>query len=224
MIDAYDKVVKLHIEKFLKVGKRKISVIGLQNEEDNQEDLFSQLGDTSDRIILPAVSVFRKPEIDITDDAGTKRVSNYSGYLIYNGLTKNVSLNVMRCDLHYGVEVFGENKKVTEDLACQLFFRLRNNPNPVVKIQLPVKDDDGNYLEAECIPNIVMSDTMRHLKTQSKETEQLYRLRIDFTLQNVNIYDFSLEEFYSIEYSVVAKLTGAKVILNSTESEITPIE
>jgi len=205
MLNCYDKALKNHVESFLKVGKRKIKVYGLQNE-DSEEDLgFTQAGLKTDSLTFPMVMLIRLPEIEITDNAMTKRPANYEGYLAIDDSSK-VSLNVMRCSLHYVLDVVAENRKTTEDIGTQLYFRLRNHPNFSVSISLPVKDSEGNILTTECTPNLVLSNSLTHVRSNNNELAQLYRLRISFDLENVNIFDFENQTSYDIDYKILASL------------------
>lgn len=205
MLNCYDKALKSHVESFLKVGKRKIKVYGLQNE-DSEEDLgFTQAGLQTDTLVFPMVMLIRLPGIDITDNAMTKRPANYEGYLAIDGTSK-VSLNVMRCSLHYVLDVVAENRKAAEDIGTQLYFRLRNHPNFNVSISLPIKDSKGNTLSTECIPNLVLSNSLTHVRSNNNELAQLYRLRIELDLENVNIFDFENQMSYDIDYRILVSL------------------
>lgn len=210
MITAYDKALKLYLSSFLKVGKQRIPVYGLSSDDANEDMTFTQAGQKDDKIRFPLLAVVRLPDVEITDFANTKRQGTHSGYYLVDEPSKKVTINVMRCKLTYAVDVYAENKKTAEDLGTQLYFRLRNNPNPSVWINLPVKDAEGKQYSVECVPNIVLEPTMSHLRIQNNENAQLYRFRIKFALENVNIYDFSEKELYDLEFSVEAKLSHEK--------------
>lgn len=207
MLNNYDKMLKNHIASFLKVGKRKIDIYGLQNDEQDSELAFTQAGSEKDKIKFPFLVLIRFPDILITDDSMTKRPANYEGYSLIEDDDRKITLNCMRCELSYALDIYAENKKTTEDLAMQVYFKLRNNPNFNVEIKLPFKDEDGSQLTVSCIPDIVMDGTMSHLKTQDNLSAQLYRLRIKFILRNVNIFDFSEKEVIeNINYEILVKL------------------
>lgn len=207
MLNNYDKMLKNHIASFLKVGKRKIDIYGLQNDEQDSELAFTQAGSEKDKIKFPFLVLIRFPDILITDDSMTKRPANYEGYSLIEDDDRKITLNCMRCELSYALDIYAENKKTTEDLAMQVYFKLRNNPNFNVEIKLPFKDEDGSQLTVSCIPDIVMDGTMSHIKTQDNLSAQLYRLRIKFILKNVNIFDFSEKEVIeNINYEILVKL------------------
>lgn len=207
MLNNYDKMLKNHIASFLKVGKRKIDIYGLQNDEQDSELAFTQAGSEKDKIKFPFLVLIRFPDILITDDSMTKRPANYEGYSLIEDDDRKITLNCMRCELSYALDIYAENKKTTEDLAMQVYFKLRNNPNFNVEIKLPFKDDNGSQLTVSCIPDIVMDGTMSHLKTQDNLSAQLYRLRIKFILKNVNIFDFSEKEVIeNINYEILVRL------------------
>lgn len=216
MLDAYDKIVKQHIQSFLTINgatKTKIQVYGLQNEDESGEATFSQAGAEKDQIIFPLVSVFRKPTVEITDDSVTKTVANYDGYSLFSDSSGEMKLNCMRCTLQYAVDIYAENKKTCEDIATQLYFRLRNNPQLEVQIILPVRNAKGEIESATCIVDISMGPNMTHLKNQLPTEAQLYKMRIEFSLKNCNIYDVTSREFQKLEYTVIAKIDGSDVVL-----------
>ena len=214
MLFIYDKVLKKYVKSFLKVGNRQINVYGLQSDEANEEMTFTQAGAKNDKVEFPIVTILRFPDVNITDFSGTKRAGNYEGYYLIDEPNRKVTINFMRATLSYAIDIYAENKKTAEDLGMQLYFRLRNNPNPQVFINLPIKDSEGKQFSIECVPNIVMNDQLTHLRSQNNENAQLYRFRLKFTLENVNIYDFSEKELYDFEYEVVAKLSHNKTYKN----------
>lgn len=216
MLDAYDKIVKCHIQSFLTIDgktKKQIKVYGLQNEDESNEAVMSQAGAENDKVEFPLVSVFRKPTIEVTDDSVTKRVSNYDGYTLLSDESGVGKLNCMRCTLQYAADVYAENKKTCEDIGTQLYFRLRNNPQLDVQIILPVKNSNGEIVSATCTTDIVMGPNMTHLRSQLQTDSQLYKLRLEFSLKNCNIYDVTFRQFQKIEYSVVAKIDGSQLVL-----------
>ena len=205
MLNCYDKILKKHIESFLKVGKKSIFVYGLQNEEAQEELGFSQAGEKSDKIVFPLVMLVRLPGVEITDDAMTKRPATYEGYVDLTSGQKYVSLNCMRCTLSYVVDVFAENRKVAEDIGTQLYFRLRTHPNIDVDISLPIKDENGKQLLVSCTPDIVLDPALQHLRSQTNELSQYYKFRIKFDLKNVNIFDYEEDKLKEIKYEILAK-------------------
>lgn len=207
MLNVYDQCLKKHIESFLSVGrgKHKIPVFGLQNEDELGDSVYTQAGAKTDKVGFPMVTIIRLPQILITDQAMTKRPANYAGYFLQE-TDIGVHLNVMRCDLSYAIDTYATNKKETEDLSIQLYHRLRNNPQLTVDILLPIKNKDGLVENARCVCDIVMSPEIVHLKIQGTETPQVYRLRSQFFLKNVNLYDISAKEFVSLEYVITAQL------------------
>lgn len=208
MLNCYDKILKQHIKSFLKVGTKSIMVYGLQNDETQDSLAFSQAGDTSDKITFPLVTLIRLPSIEITDDAMTKRPATYEGFLELNSVDKKVRVNCMRCTLSYYVDVVAENRKTAEDIGLQLYFRLRTHPNFNVNIPLPVKNDKGEQLQVECVPDIVMNQGIEHTRPQTQEMSQYYKLRLKFDLKNVNIFDYEIDELYDISYSIKTVLKG----------------
>ena len=209
MLNVYDKVLKNHISSFLKVGKKSIRIIGVQNEDSQEELMVTQEGLKTDTLSFPIITLIRLPDIEITDDAGTKRASTYTGFLINTpDSPSKVSLTCMRCTLSYYIDIYAENRKVVEDIGMQLFFKLRTHPNINVLISLPIKDADGNDISVKCVPDIILDKTMSHVRSQNLESAQLYKFRIKLELQNVNIYDFEFEELCNIEYKVLARLSS----------------
>lgn len=206
MIHAYDKALKLHIAQFLQIGDRKVYLAGLQNEEDSDDLLMNQIGSKDDVTEFPVLSLIRLPRVEITDDAQTKRTQTYNGYYLIDQPDQKVTLNVMRCNLYYALDVWAENRRTVEDIGVQVFFRLRNNPNFKVINLLPVKNERGEQETGVCVPNIVLDAQMLHLKPQGDTLAQLYRYRMTFTLQNVNLYDYSMKQMLEFNYFVQAKL------------------
>lgn len=209
MLNIYDRILKNHIASFLKVGKKSIRVLGLQNEDSQDELMVNQGGLKTDTLTFPIISLIRLPEVEITDDAGTKKAATYTGFLINTPESADkVSLTCMRCTLSYYIDIYAENRKVVEDIGMQLFFKLRTHPNISVSITLPIKDAGGNDISVNCTPDIVLDKTLSHVRNQNLESMQLYKFRIKLELQNVNIYDFEVEELYNFEYKVLAKLSS----------------
>ena len=208
MLNCYDKILKKHIESFLKVGTRSIMVYGLQNEETQDSLAFSQAGDKSDRVTFPLVTLVRLPSVEITDDAMTKRPATYEGFLEVDDISKKVRVNCMRCTLSYYVDIVAENRKTAEDIGLQLYFRLRTHPNFTVTVPLPVKNEKGEQIQVTCMPDIVMDAGLQHMRPQTQELSQYYKFRLKFDLKNVNIFDYEFGEVYNINYSLQVKLNS----------------
>lgn len=208
MLNCYDKILKKHLESFLKVGTKSIMVYGLQNEETQDSLAFSQAGDKSDKITFPLVTLIRLPSVEITDDAMTKRPATYEGFLEVNDINKKVRVNCMRCTLSYYVDIVAENRKTAEDIGLQLYFRLRTHPNFIVTVPLPVKNEKGEQLQVTCTPDIVMDAGLQHMRPQTQELSQYYKFRLKFDLKNVNIFDYEFGEVYDINYSLQVKLNS----------------
>lgn len=208
MLDAYDKVLKSHLENFLMIGSTKIQVIGLSSEDPQDQQLVSLAGtgEIPDTVKLPLLSLVRLPDIEITDNPNTKRAMGYSAYPILETPTMEVKLNTMRCNLKYSGILYAETRKVTEDISIQTYFRLRNNNQLKVDIQLPLKDKNQNPIWVQCSPDIVLNPMLTQVRTQQHNTSQLYKLQITLTLQNCLIFDISTEEYYNLEYTVTTKM------------------
>lgn len=211
MIDAYDKVILEHIRQFLKVGDTTIPIYAV-SAEDAQDSLMTMAGlderKAADTISFPIVMLVRLPDIELTDDPMTKRELNYRGYNLKDTETGQITLNSMRCNLKYVILVFAENRKITEDLGTQLFYRLRNNNQILVNIRLPLKDDEGESLYVQSNPDIVMDGNLTQLRTQQQNLAQLYKLKFSFTLKHCQIFDFLAEKYYNLEYTVTATQEG----------------
>lgn len=210
MINAYDKALKHHISQFLEIGDRIIRLVGLSDENAADELLVDQIGEKKDEVEFPVLSLIRLPRIEITDNPQTKRQQNYAGYSLIDEPDRKVSLNAMRCDLFYALDVWAENRKTVEDIGIQVYFRLRNNPNFKVTCLLPIKNEQGEQETGVCVPNLVLDPQMLHLKSPNDTLAQLYQYRMTFKLQNVNLYDYSIKQMYEIEYFVQAKLSNDK--------------
>ena len=183
MLEAYD----ISVKKLIGIFANKIPVVGLQNDDntENSESVMtrSETAPGSGISSFPVISVFRGPEINITDGSITKRSSTYQGYSVKTprGLAHLVA---MRGNLHYTVDVFDTTRASAEKIALQLYFRLRNNP------QIDVKFDFKDFeYQAECSADIQMEEDISHQKVNSASSAQVYKIRIGFTLSNVNLYD-----------------------------------
>ena len=198
----YDKVLKEHISQFLKIGDAQITLLGLSTE-DSHEQVLSIVGTQGgDAVAFPIVSVVRLPSIEISDSSMTKRQLNYSGYDLEAEGVENIKLNAMRCDLKYSILVFAPTRKVTEDLATQLYFRLRNINQIKVNIRLPLKDGEGMPIYVQSDSDIVLDPSLIQVRAQQQNLAQMYLLKFNFTLKHCYIFDFSHENKYNIEYQL----------------------
>lgn len=200
MLKAYDTAVKQLIEVF----SNKIPVFGLQNEDtENDDAAITQAGKNSkeDKISLPIISVFRNPEILITDGSKTKRSSTAEGYSWEDSQGNALSLVAMRSTLTYTIDVFDVTRSSTEEIATKLFFRLRNNP----QIEANFYFEEIDFAET-CIAEIQLGETITHVRLNEKTKAQAYKIRFSFQLVNANIYDLLSREFPNLSYSILVKL------------------
>ena len=203
MLKAYDIAVK----DLIKVFAPNIMVVGLQNDDstDEGEAAVAQAGkDTpEDKISYPIISVFRNPEIDITDGSMTKRASTSEGYgsLSESG-ERVISLVAMRSTLTYTIDVFDVTREAAEKIALGLYFRLRNNP----EIKATFEFEDFNR-SVECKAEIELKPGITNVRVNDKSKSQLYKIRFSFDLVNANIYDLiDREAIRFIEYSIRVSL------------------
>ena len=200
MVKTYDRAVL----DLIKVFTNNIPVIGLQNDDtgDISESTFTQAGKKTpeDKVPLPLISVFRNPEIAITDSSVTKRPSMGVGYRWVDS-EGYYSLVCMRTTLSYTVDVIGVSKASVEDIAVKLFFRLRNNPEIRVDFSFP----DADY-KTVCKAEIQLGDKLTHIRTNTPANSQLYKIRFTFNLVNANIYDLINKPVTGITYSIEVKL------------------
>ena len=204
MLKAYDIAVKKRIEIFA----NKIPVVGLQNDDtsENSESVMSQTGlpDNKDISSFPVISVFRGPEITIEDGSKTKRVSTYLGYE-ENTVRGPAYLVAMRGSLGYTVDVFDTTRASAEKIALQLYFRLRNNPQ--IEADFYFKDFDYT---ASCIADIQMGEEISNVKVQDKSKAQVYKIRMTFSLINVNLYDIlGKDPISEIKYKIDVNILGS---------------
>jgi hypothetical protein len=202
MIDMYDKVLKEHISQFLKIGDAQITLLGLSTEDSHEQVLSIVGAQGGDAVAFPIVSVVRLPSIEISDSSMTKRQLNYSGYALEAEGVENIKLNAMRCDLKYSILVFAPTRKVTEDLATQLYFKLRNINQIKVNIRLPLKDGEGMPIYVQSDSDIVLDPSLTQVRAQQQNLAQMYLLKFNFTLKHCYIFDFSQENNYNIEYQL----------------------
>lgn len=207
MVRAYDIAVK----KLIEVFANKILVVGLQNETqgDIGESVVDQVANDSpeDKMSLPVISVFRNPEIQITDGSMTKRAGTAEGYSWEDDNGRAISLVAMRSTLTYTVDVFDVSRASAEEVALKLYFRLRNNP----EIEALFKFDDFNHFET-CKAEIQMNENIVHQRLNENTKAQAYKIRFSFSLVNANIYDLLSRDFPSLNYEIVVKLKEESLI------------
>lgn len=205
MLDAVDKVIKQHVEQLLFVNGRPIAVFAIATaEEDDQPFTQAGMQEKPDKLDLPFAGLVRLPDIDVTDDHITKRVHNYTGYALFPD--SQTRLTYYRATLHYAVIVFAETRKLSEDIASQLFIQLRNNCQVVADIQLPMKHPDypEKFVGVQMNSDIVMGAQMQQVNPQSLLKAQIYKCKVAFELRNVNIYDFVEDKNYTYNVFVTA--------------------
>lgn len=209
MVKAYDIAVK----KLIQVFVPNIKVVGLQNDDstDTSESVVSQAGANTeeDKVSLPVISVFRNPDIEITDAPQTKRASTAKGYEGYDeekGVA--VSLVAMRSTLTYTVDVFDVTRAAAEAIAVKLFFRLRNNPEIVAEFNF----DDFDY-QTTCKADIQLENQITNSRINDKEKAQCYKIRFSFKLVNANIYDLiDRDPIKQINYRVSVRLVDTDLV------------
>ena len=203
MLKAYDVAVKNLIQVFT----NNIPVVGLQNEDSTEtnERTLSQAGlekGEEDKIPFPVISVFRNPEVQITDGSMTKRASTAEGYSWEDEKGGVYSLVAMRATLQYTVDIFDVAKASAEEIATKLFFRLRNNPE--IKVNFCLNDDP--HIVEQCVAEIQMGNTLTHIRLNNNTTTQAYKIRFTFSLVNANIYDVLSKQYPNLVYTVTVKL------------------
>lgn len=219
MIKAYDVAVKNLIQVFVP----NIRVVGLQNDDNNDtpESTLLQAGVNSkeDKISYPIISVFRNPDIEITDAPQTKRASTARGYSEYSQEKDAVlSLVAMRTTLTYTVDVFDVTRAAAEAIAIKLFFRLRNNP----EISTEFSFEDFNYRVA-CKADIQLENQITNGRVNDREKAQCYKIRFSFKLVNANIFDIlDKDPIKHINYSILVKLNNINSLNTYTYPE--PLE
>jgi hypothetical protein len=203
MIKAYDVAVKNLIQVFVP----NIKVVGLQNDDsgDTPESTLSQAGADSKeyKISYPIISVFRNPDIEITDAPQTKRASTARGYSKYSQEKDAVvSLVAMRTTLTYTVDVFDVTRAAAEAIAVKLFFRLRNNP----EISTEFSFEDFNY-KVTCKADIQLENQITNGRVNDREKAQCYKIRFSFRLVNANIFDIlDKDPIRHINYNISVRL------------------
>ena len=203
MLDIVDRVVKTHIQNLFAIDGTQLPVFSLATA-DADDQLYSQAGNTQrpDTVEFPFVSLVRLPNIDITDYNVTKRVHTYTGYKFLDG--SEARLTYTRCSLHYTVTVFAESRKAAEDLATALYGRLRHYCQVTVAIQLPIEISTSTYAAAEMQSDIVMGPTIEEVSPLALDKAQVYKCRISFDLNNVNLYHTETDKVYKYNIYVQA--------------------
>lgn len=209
MLKAYD----ISVKKLIEVFSNKIPVVGLQNDDttDTSESVMSQTGmsDNADVSSFPVISVFRGPELTINDGSKTKRPSTYLGY-VEDTLKGKAYLVSMRGNLNYTIDVFDTTRASAEKIALQLYFRLRNNP----QIEAEFYFKDFEY-KVTCIADIQMGEEISNVKVQDKSKSQIYKIRMNFSLVNANIYDLiDKEPITDIRYRIDVTMEGSNRLVS----------
>lgn len=210
MLDAVDRVVRLHLQKLLLVKGKPIPMFSTATaDQDDQPFTQAGTGKKADKIEFPFASLVRLPTFDITDDAMTKRVHNYTGYNEEN----NARLGHYVVTLHYNVTIFAETRKISEDLATSLYARLRNNNQISIAIHLPLtqeKETDPKEFVAQSDSDIILTSSVTQVNQQRSDTAQMYKCQILFDVQNVNIYDIFENKEYVYNIFVQDKLEASE--------------
>jgi hypothetical protein len=210
MLKVYDIAVK----KLIEVFSNKIPVVGLQNDDttDTAESVMSQTGLNSEQDLssFPVISVFRGPNLTITDGSATKRPSTYLGYQV-NTKKGPAYLVSMRGDLEYTIDVFDTTRASAEKIALQLYFRLRNNP----QVEVSFDFEDFNY-KAESIADLQMGNEISNQRVNDKSKTQVYKIRSTFTLTNAIIYDLiGKSPISDIKYNIKIKMIEGREIVEN---------
>ena len=214
MLDIVDKVIKNHIQSMATIDRNPIPVFSIATaDQDDQPMTQAGLANGKpDRIQLPFISLIRLPNIDITDDYITKRVHNYNSYKLFKD--RGTMLTYYRATLHYAITLFAENRKVSEDIMTSIYASLRNNCQITVTIQLPIKDptDDSKYVGVQFIGDIVMGASIEQINPIDLTKTQLYKCRIPFDVQNVNIYNIIEDIKGQFNIIIQSKMEGGEVV------------
>jgi hypothetical protein len=223
MLDLVDKVMKQHIQGMAKIQGKPIRVftVGTADQDDQPLMQAGLAGEKADRIELPFLSLLRLPNIDITDNNITKRVHNYRAYKLFPGTDKETMLTYYRATLHYVLTLFAENRKVSEDIMTGIYQSLRNNCLVTTTIQLPIKDPNDNtkYIGVQMDSDIVMGQKIEQINPQDLSKSQLYKCRIEFDLQNVNVY--SIVEELAAKFNVIITTQRKQDTMGETHYEET---
>lgn len=183
MFQVYD----IAIRDLIKVFTPGIPVLGLQNDDSSEssEMAMSQASGKDDKITFPVISVFRNPDIEITDGSMTKRASTSIGYseIDYINYSSN-SIVATRTTLGYTIDIFDLTRAAAEEIAMKLFFRLRNNPEVEVEFNFP-----GSSEPVICKAEIQLDQKVTNVRVQGLESSQLYKIRITLNLVNANVYE-----------------------------------
>lgn len=209
MTDAVDKVIVKHVQDLLSHSGYTIPVVSVGNSDQDEQE-YSQLGmrGKGDRISYPFVSIYRMSDIAVTDEANTKRVHNYTGYLVNEATNPPqiaaTKLSYYRCNLTYTATVFAETRKMAEDIATALYGKLRNNCEVDVVVVLPLKHRDVDEKGAEVFRDIAVTmkvdlelpQTIQQVAPLDFSKAQVYKCRIQFLAKNVNIYTPTYDRKY----------------------------
>lgn len=203
MVKPYD----LAVRDLIKIFAPGILVIGLQNDDNDLSSVMTQAGSKSgdeSKIPFPIISVFRNPEIEITDGSVTKRAGTSDGYRDID--EENYLANkliFMRSTLTYTVDVFDTTRASAEEVATKLYFRLRNNPEIRATFVFP----DFENTSYECAAEIELDSAITNVRTNDLDNIQLYKVRFTFKLVNANLLDIISKELpREIRWTVTAEL------------------
>lgn len=204
MVKPYDIAVK----KLIQIFAPNILVIGLQNDDSSQsfESVMTQAGKDSkdDKIQFPVISIFRNPNIEITDGSVTKRAGTSEGFseFDYENYTAD-KLVFMRSTLGYTIDTFDVTREAAEEIATRLYFRLRNNPEIIAKFIIPGYENKSY----NCAAEIELEPEITNIKTNDLNGSQLYKIRFGFKLVNANLFDIISKELpREIRWTVTAEL------------------
>ena len=205
MVRPYD----LAVANLIKIFAPGILVVGLQNDDtsSNSEAVMTQAGKVSedDKPILPVISVFRNPSIEITDGSITKRASTSEGYSEFDYVNNTADkLICMRSTLSYTVDTFDVTRESAEEIATRLYFRLRNNPEVTARFVIPGYDDKSY----DCVAEIELDPSITNVRANNLGDTQMYKVRFEFKLVNANIFDIVSKEIpKKIRWTVTAELS-----------------
>lgn len=226
MLHLVDKVMKQHIQDLAAINGAPIKVFSVGTADQDDLDL-TQAGLSSskdDKIELPFLSLVRLPDIDITDSSVTKRVHNYKAYKLFNDPDNTTSLTYYRATVHYALTLFAENRKLSEEIMTGIYLNLRNNCQVTTTIQLPIKDpnDDTKYVGVQMDSDIIMGSKIAQINPLDLSKSQLYKCRITFDLENVNIYNF-VEQLKGT-FNIIVQATNEDGTKTATETIYTNIQ
>jgi hypothetical protein len=210
LLDLVDKAIKQHILSMAKINGKQLPVysVGTADQDDQPITQAGLANTAADRIQMPFLSLVRMPDIEITDSNITKRVHNYKAYKLFPNTDNTTMLTYYRATLKYVLTIFAENRKVSEDIMTGLYHSLRNNCLVTITIHLPIKDpqDQEKTVCVQMDSDIVMGDRITQVFTQDLSKMQIYKCRIEFSLQNVNVYSF-IEEMTG-NFNIIVQSIG----------------